>query len=209
MLDSQAVTARKREDDDRPRGVLRAHKPSEDELMELMISYQGGDVAAFEGLYRAVATRIRGYLLSLARDATRADDLLQETFLQVHRARRTYQPGRPVKPWLYAIARNVFLMHRRSAVRRSRREVIADDELPEFPVPDGADAVEARRTLETAVRALGSERCEALLLHHLGGLSFKEVGAVMGISEGAAKVRAHRVMAELRELLAGQGDHGE
>ncbi len=207
MLDSDTVTAWKREDDDRPRAGVRTREPTEDELMGLMVSYQDGDALAFEGLYGAVAARIRGYLLSLTRDPTRADDLLQETFLQVHRARRTYQPGRPVKPWLYAIARNVFLMHRRSAVRRSRREVIADDELPEFPVADGGDAVVARQTLQTAVRELGSERCEALLLHHLGGLSFKEVGAVMGISEGAAKVRAHRVMGELRELLAGREDH--
>ena len=72
-----------------------------------MQAYLDGDIEAFDALYGAFAGRLRGYLLSQCRDATLADDLLQETFMQIHRSRRTYQPGRPVTPWIYAIARHV------------------------------------------------------------------------------------------------------
>ncbi len=72
---------------------------TEDELNALMQRYLEGRIEAFDGLYDALAGRLRGYLLS--------------TFMQVHRSRRTYEPGRPVTPWIFAIARHVYLMNRR------------------------------------------------------------------------------------------------
>ena len=87
----------------------------ERELCALMEGYLDGRIEAFDGLYAALSGRIRGYLLSQCRDAALADDLLQDTFMQIHRSRRTYEPGRPVTPWVFAIARHVYLMKRRSA----------------------------------------------------------------------------------------------
>jgi RNA polymerase sigma-70 factor (ECF subfamily) len=178
---------------------------AEDDLPRLMLAYQGGDGEAFAALYARLASPLLGFLHSLARDRSLAQDLLQETFLQLHRARATYLPGRPVKPWLYAIARNVFLMHRRAAARRGRREVLADDELPEVPVPPEVESLADRESVQRALAGVAEERREAVTLHHIQGLSFKEVGAVLGISEGAAKVRAHRGIAQLREALAAGG----
>ncbi len=172
-------------------------------LAGLMEAYQGGDVTAFETLYSALAPPLKGYLRALTRDATLADDVLQDTFLQMHRARHTFRPGHAVKPWAYAIARNVFLMHRRARGRRERREVLADSTLPESPVRPADGEIVDRDTLGRAVAMVGRERCEELLLHHVAGLSFREIAGVLGISEGAAKVRAHRAMAELKRVLRG------
>ncbi len=174
-------------------------------LVALMVAYQGGDVTAFESLYGELAPQLQGYLRALVRDGARAEDLLQETFLQVHRARHTYMPPRPVKPWIYAIARNVFLMHRRAAGRRGRHEAVANDELPELPIPAEMESLADRDAVRRALARLPEDRREALVLHHLWGLSFREVGAVQGISEAAAKLRAHRGMVALRELLGGGG----
>ncbi len=170
-------------------------------LAALMVAYQDGDAMAFEALYGEVAGPVLGYLRSLTRDAARAEDLLQETFLQVHRARATWDRGRPVKPWLYAIARNVFLMDRRSAGRRGRHEALADDELPDVPVPADVESLADRDAVRRALARIPPDRREALLLHHVAGLSFEEVGAVLGVTAGAAKVRAHRGVVRLRELL--------
>ena len=63
---------------------------AEQALVALMQGYLGGRIDAFDRLYDALAGRLRGYLLSLCRDAALADDLLQETFVQMHRSRRTY-----------------------------------------------------------------------------------------------------------------------
>ena len=173
----------------------------EQALAALMVAYQNGDAMAFEGLYGEVAGPMLGYLRALTRDATRAEDLLQETFLQVHRARHTFDPERPAKPWLYAIARNVFLMDRRASGRRSRHEELADEELPDVPVPAEVESLADRDAVRRAVARIHPERREALLLHHVVGLSFQEVGAVLGVTAGAAKLRAHRGVVELREIL--------
>ncbi len=160
-------------------------------------------MTAFEALYSALAPPLLGYLRALTRDTSVADDVLQDTFLQMHRARHTFRPGHPVKPWAYAIARNVFLMHRRARGRRERREVLAEDALPESPVRAADAEIVDRETLLRGVALVGRERCEELLLHHVAGLSFREIAGVLGISEGAAKVRAHRAMAELKRVLGG------
>src|SRR5918992_5098322 len=88
-------------------------------LRELMVQYQAGEARAFELLYDALCPSIRRYLIALARDAQRADDLLQDTFLQIHRSRRTYNPARPVRPWAFAVARHMWLMDQRTRRRKA------------------------------------------------------------------------------------------
>lgn len=173
-------------------------------LTELMVAYQGGDTMAFEKLYASLAGPVLGYLRSLTRDAGRAEDLLQETFFHVHRARHTFDPTRSAKAWIFAIAHNVFLMSRRAAGRREKHEMLAEDELPEFPVPAEAEALASRDLVRRALARLPGNQREALLLFHVQGLSFEEVASVQGTTRMAARLRSHRAMAELRRLLAGE-----
>ncbi|MBK8596414.1 MAG: RNA polymerase sigma factor [Holophagales bacterium] len=170
-------------------------------LAALMAAYQGGDEMAFERLYEELSGPVRAFLHSLTRNPVRADDLLQETFFHVHRARQTYDPGRSAKAWIYAIAHNVFLMSCRSEKRRSRHEELADDELPDVPVPAEAESFATKDAVRKALGRLSVDRREAVILHHVQGLSFQEVGTVLGITTMAAKLRSHRAMAELRGIL--------
>lgn len=170
-------------------------------LSGLMAAYQAGDMMAFERLYGEVAGPVLGYLRVLTRDVTRADDLLQETFFHVHRARRTYNPERSARAWIFAIAHNVFLMSYRSAQRLARHEGLADAELPDLPVPAEVESLADRDFLKRALVQIPEDRREAVVLHHIEGLSFAEVGAVQGVSAMAAKLRAHRGMVELRALI--------
>ena len=123
---------------------------TEAELCTFMQAYLDGRIEAFDQLYAAFAGRLRGYLLSQCRDAALADDLLQETFMQIHRSRRTYQPGRPVTPWFYAIARHVYLMKRRSAGRRVRFEdgVAGENATIVFEERTSEELAEARGRVE-------------------------------------------------------------
>lgn len=167
-----------------------------------MAGYLDGRIEAFDGLYDALAGRLRGYLRSLCRDAALADDLLQETFVQMHRSRRTYQPGRPVTPWVYAIARHVYLMNRRSTFRRLRfeariAEAVRAEDVPRDDLRTLADADRVRR----ALRGVPADQREALLMHHVHGWSFAEIAARLGIRINAAKTRAFRGMRKMREQL--------
>jgi RNA polymerase sigma-70 factor (ECF subfamily) len=175
----------------------------EAELCAHMRAYLDGEIEAFDALYAAFAGRLRGYLLSQCRDAALADDLLQETFMQIHRSRRTYQPGRPVTPWIYAIARHVYLMKRRSAGRRARfEESLAADaragtESSRDPLETMVQGDEVRR----ALTAIPADQREALLMHHVQGWSFVEIAGRLGIRVNAAKTRAFRGMRKMRGQL--------
>lgn len=172
-------------------------------LRELMGAYQSGRFEAFDDLYSSIAPPLRRYLLSHARDAAKADDLLQETFLQLHRARHTYDAKFPVMPWAMAIARHVWLMDRRALSRRPW----APDDVTEMDVPVRGEAASYAEQSDVR-RALGqvaSSRRSAVIQHHVLGLSFKEIAAGAGIAEAAAKLRSSRGMAQLRALLKGQG----
>lgn len=179
----------------------RGESDSEQELAELMAAYQAGSLDAFEALYRRLAPMLLGYLVSLSWSRARAEDLLQETFLQMHRSRHTYQPSRPVKPWAFAIARHTFLIERRARARRSRVESLGGSELPEIPVPAEMERLATREEVLRALSGLKAERREAVLLHHVFGLTFAEIGGLLGIREGTAKLRAHRGIVALRDQL--------
>jgi RNA polymerase sigma-70 factor, ECF subfamily len=175
---------------------------AEKELCRLMTGYLDGHIEAFDGLYAALAARIRGYLVSQCRDAALADDLLQETFMRLHRSRRTYEPGRPVTPWVFAIARHVFLMHRRANARRLRFQSTLADEVRRTdamndPVAVLADGDQVRR----ALRQVPPEQRRALLMHHVAGQGFGEIARRLGVRVNAAKTRAFRGMKKMRELL--------
>jgi RNA polymerase sigma-70 factor (ECF subfamily) len=96
-------------------------------------------------------------------------------------------------------------MHLRSG--RRRKEVLADDQLPEVPVPPEMEKLADRATLHRMLSKLPRHSQEVLMLHHLLGMSFQEVGLILGIASGTAKVRSHRALKALRELLAeNEGD---
>jgi RNA polymerase sigma-70 factor (ECF subfamily) len=172
-----------------------------------MMGYLDGRLEAFDGVYAALAGRLRGYLLSLCRDSSLADDLVQETFLQIHRSRRTYEPGRPVTPWVFAIARHVFLMHRRSTSRRVRFEDALAAEVRRADAPRDAGATLADGdAVRRALRHVPEDQRQAVLMHHVQGRSFAEIAARLGVRVNAAKTRAFRGMKAMRELL--KGSHG-
>jgi RNA polymerase sigma-70 factor, ECF subfamily len=174
----------------------------ERELCTLMEGYLDGRIEAFDGLYAALSGRLRGYLLSQCRDPALADDLLQDTFLQVHRSRRTYQPGRPVTPWVFAIARHVFLMKRRSTGRRLRfEERLAAGVATSDVVRDDATALVEKDEMRRALDRVPADQREALLLHHVQGWSFAEIAARLGIRVNAAKTRAFRGMKKMKGHL--------
>jgi RNA polymerase sigma factor (sigma-70 family) len=91
------------------------------EAKELMQRYCDGDAGAFRELYALVAPRLLGYLMKMTRERALADDLLQQTFLKVHRARAGYVHGADPLPWIYSIAHRTFIdearKHKRAVVR--------------------------------------------------------------------------------------------
>jgi RNA polymerase sigma-70 factor (ECF subfamily) len=199
VLDVTTAPARAKDQTD---AVRQTPDGIETELCRLMASYLNGEIEAFDALYGALAGRIRGYLMSQCRDAAVADDLVQETFLRLHRSRRTYEPGRPVTPWVFAIARHVFLMHRRASARRHRFQTALAEEVQHVDlVNDPVAALAAGDEVRRALREVPAAQRQALVMHHVADQSFAEIADHLGVRVNAVKTRAFRGMRKLRELL--------
>ncbi|MCB9727180.1 MAG: RNA polymerase sigma factor [Deltaproteobacteria bacterium] len=168
---------------------------------ELFLRYVGGDEAAFAELFARYAPVIGRLVGRRVRDPDVARDLVQQAFLQLHRARRDFRPDALLRPWFFTIALNVVRRHYRP---KRLRTVELDEVASHLPsvAPHDPVAAEAARALHAALERLPEAQREAVELHWLEGLSFAEVAEVAGCSTGAAKVRAHRGYEALRGLLA-------
>lgn len=172
-----------------------------------MQRYADGDEAAFPLLFAELGPRIRLFLQRMGCAADVAEDLLQETFLRVHHARGSFARGKQVAPWAYSIARNCFISHARSAKTKISRASLDADQI-ELPAAQGSSGEEESMARQTArvvsdvLASLTPARREAFVLLRYEGLSVAAAAQIVGISEGALKIRAFHAYEALREALA-------
>jgi len=175
-------------------------QPSDEDLM---MSAMRGDRVAISDLVERHYGPLFGYLFRLIDgDRPAAEDLLQDTFLRLLEP-RTYIPGRPVKPWLYAIATNLVRDRHR---RRARRGINVGLESLDAPAQEGDPADRAlvadeEQRVRAAIRCLAQEHQEAIVLRYYQGLSLAEIAAVLDIPVGTVKSRLSNGTRRLGVLL--------
>jgi RNA polymerase sigma factor (sigma-70 family) len=175
---------------------------------ELMRAYCGGERAAFDELFQ----RYAGLLLRVARrqleTEDQARDVVQETFVRLHAARHDFRQDARLRPWVMTIAMNLVREHWR---RTKRRKTSLDDTLDARPGPVAErEPLETRQRADLLRRALGqlpASQREVVELHWLQERPFAEVAEIVGTSEGAVRVRAHRAYKTLKELLEPELGH--
>jgi RNA polymerase sigma-70 factor, ECF subfamily len=165
----------------------------------LMQRYQQSDTAAATLLAEQLSPRLYQYFLAQARQRDLAQDLLQECWLRIHKARHTYRPGEPLLPWIYAIANHTRVDQYRKARRIAQVELPVEDtgRLETAQAPSKTPAPELWELLKT----LPAPQRETVLLLKVAGLSLQEVSRATGASVGAVKQRAHRAYTALRRLI--------
>lgn len=159
-----------------------------------MVRAQAGDAQAYRALLDDLGPAVLSFLSRRVRDRDDLADAYQDTFLALHRARHTYQPSRPIEPWLFAIARNVAADYGRRRRRRLVHEMLTDAP-PESPVDPERDL---GTQFDAALRGLPNRQREALQLLKFQGLTVAEAAARAGTTPGALKVRAHRAYVALK-----------
>jgi RNA polymerase sigma factor (sigma-70 family) len=192
-----------------PRRKSRREGTEKDDAVALMDRYCEGDVTAFRALYALAAPRILAYLTCLIRDRPAAEELLQQTFMKLHRSRGSYVRGADPIPWLYTIAHRTCLDELRRARRARENASQSAHCFPEaFAALDGAserarpsyDQATVEAVLE-ALEKLPEQQRVAIVLTKIQGKSVAEAAAILGTTSMALKLRVHRGYTMLRALV--------
>lgn len=190
--------------------------PKDDPGVRLMLAWQAGDESAFDQLVEAYSGQVWALLTRFVHTPHAREDLVQEVFLRVVRARDRYEPTARFSTWLYRIVFNLAINETQRADKReiARGErATADDEFARDRMARMADASAtepaedlARGDAVAAVRAAIAELPEqqrmAMILAKYDEMPYDEIGEVLGISEKAVKSLVHRARETLRERLA-------
>ncbi len=179
----------------------RPNAPGDDDLELLMRRYQQGDATAATSLTESLSGKLYRFFLVQARDPHRAEDLLQDCWLQIHKSRHTYRPGEPVLPWIFAIARHVQVDHYRKRQRIAQHEVWHENVEQISAVTASSASRPHLPEISDLLKSLPRQQQETVLLLKVAGLSLEEVSRATGASIGAVKQRAHRAYTTLRRLF--------
>jgi RNA polymerase sigma-70 factor (ECF subfamily) len=168
-----------------------------------------GSIAAFEMLYERYHRRTYSLCLRMTNNATEAEDLTQEVFIQLYRKISSFRGASAFSTWLHRLTVNQVLMHFR---RRSvKSEKTSDDgEMPEQTLPGTEDPMKMpivdRIALTNAIAQLPNGYRNVFVLHDVEGYEHEEIARIMGISVGTSKSQLHKARLKLRGLLIKQNE---
>lgn len=170
----------------------------------LMVRYAQGDTAAFRTLFERYHPILVRMMRRRGAKESEASDLVQQTFLQLHRARNDYNPEHPLRPYLVTIALNTHRAYLRRAGRHPEEAVHLGEPVEPADDRERIDPLERRQEAERVRRALSqlpdSQRV-VIEMHWFEELPFKDIANAVGASLSAVKVRACRGYGKLREIL--------
>ena len=168
-----------------------------------MLRYQDGELAAFELLYRRHNTSFYRYLLRLSGDSGTAEDLFQESWAKIIRARSSYRPSAQFSTFLYTVGHRCFIDHAR---KHSRLTVVdpASQELedPGASPDENVELALARERLDAALRLLPAQQRDVFLLKEEAGLDLDAIAAVTGAHREAVKSQLRYATSKLRKAMS-------
>ena len=163
-----------------------------------MTLYQSGDYAAFECLYERHSGRVFQYLKGKV-SVEAAKDILQETFMKIHRSRAQYQPQYPFLPWLFTVARNNLNDFFKRSDQKVVRIGIAADSLPETLLPNTSD-----HDLSAALSGLPHIQRRAIELRYMNEWSFEKIAEEMKTTPDNTRQIVSRGIRKIRSFLKGE-----
>lgn len=183
---------------------------------QLFQRYTDGDDRGFKVLVERYEPRIQGFLRKRLNDEERVEDLTQDTFLRIHRARDSYDPNRKFSTWIHTIANNLLKNEFRN---RSRRREMVFSDLRAESAPSGAPSrpiefesthadpehetyrSELRDAIDTAIERMDEHHRVPFVMREVDDLSYEEIAEAIGIPVGTVKSRLNRARNSFRSLL--------
>jgi RNA polymerase sigma-70 factor, ECF subfamily len=179
-------------------------RAGERDLSLLMVGYQRGEAAPVDELVRRISPSLLRFFAMWDNSGQDAEDLLQDCWIRIHKARHTYQPSEPLLPWIFAIARYTRLDGYRKRRRRESKETLMAS-LPEPPVHGEKHASIGGGIDDRLLERLPKKQREVILMLKVSDMSLEEVARATSSTVGSIKQKAHRAYATLRRVLEKEG----
>jgi len=188
-------------------------RPSDEQLFA---EHQAGKPGRFNEIVRRYAPELYRFLVRFTGDPVAAEDILQETFLQVYQSADRFDPDRPLRPWLFTIAANKARDWLRAQKRRPEvsLDAVINEQVDE-PVrfveifgdnraspPEQVDAAEQRQRVEQIVQAMSPKLREVLVLGYFHRMPYRQIAEVLRVPVGTVKSRLHAAVRQFARLWA-------
>jgi RNA polymerase sigma factor (sigma-70 family) len=167
-----------------------------------MTALQTGDVSRLALLFERHHRALFNFFLRLTGERQASEDLVQDVFLRILKYHATYRPGSQFRAWMYQLARHAWLDRRKPASQEVPLDALAAD--PPSRAPAVSEVLQQDQQAALVRRALAQlpeDKREVLVLSRYQGLSYEQVGTLLGIEVGAVKVRVYRAVRALRTIL--------
>jgi len=175
---------------------------------QIMQAVRDGEVGKLGLLFDRHHRGLFHYFLHVTSNAAVSEDLVQDVFFRMLKYRHTYQPGTPVRPWMYQIGRNAMI----DQAGRNKGEVALPDDAGDYTSAETPPDRQAQKNQESAMlkqalRAMPQEKREVLIMSRFLELKYDEIAGLLNCEVGTVKVRVHRALRELGDrFLALRGE---
>lgn len=166
---------------------------------ELLFAIASGDSDAFSEFYNQTKTAVYSFAMSILKNPHDAEDIMQDAYIKIHANACSYKPeGKPLA-WVFTIVRNLCLMHLRS---KKNKDAGFIDELDYENPENFAKNVEDGAIIAAAMKALGDEERQIVIMHAVSGMKHREIGEMLGIPLSTVLSKYNRALAKLKNQLA-------
>jgi RNA polymerase sigma-70 factor (ECF subfamily) len=170
-------------------------------IESLMAAALKGDQHAYSEVLQAITRLIKPTIFRKISDAALADDLIQEVLIAVHKARHTYDPSRPLLPWVMAITRFKVTDALRQHYSQQQHRTVGLEMVAEIAAADVTETYGFSETIRKKLTLLNEKQQKILHLMYVEGYTAKETAEKLNMGESAVKVAAHRAYKVLKQHL--------
>ena len=169
-----------------------------------MIKVKSGDLDKLGLLYERHKKKLFGFFYNMGNNPSVSEDLVQNVFVRILKYRQSYSGEGPFTAWMFSMARNVNYDHHKKVSREGVSWGISPEDVEKGTgdyLNEEMDYQGDSLLLNRALELLSNDKREILLLSKYRELKFQEIGEILGCTEGAAKVRVHRALNDLKTIF--------